>query len=430
MRYLALLLCLITVSANAQQTKVVKVDSGWANNSVNVTVFRKNAIVSFKDTQFVAYYNQQGYVVLAKRKLHTDNWIIQQTNYKGNVEDAHNSISIMADGDGYLHVAWDHHNNPLNYCKSVAPCSLILTDKIAMTGKQEARITYPEFYKLPDGNLLFLYRNGESGKGNLIIDRYDIATKKWIQLQNNLIDGEGQRNAYWQCCTDNEGVIHLSWVWRESADVASNHDMCYAKSPDGGLTWYSSEGKQFSLPITAASAEYISNIPQNSELINQTSMSVSNGKVFIATYYREKNDSIPQYHIISNSEGKWKAYNTGFRKTAFSLSGVGTKRIPISRPQVITWHKNDGNIVALVYRDIERENKVSMAFCNDLSTNMWQLKDLNDYPLGSWEPTYDSELWKQQQQLHLFVQYAEQKDGEGKASIEPKMVEVLECSFF
>ena len=216
--------------------KLVAVDSGWANNSVNTVIFRKNSLVTFKGTQFIAFYDKEQFVVLGKRKTGGTKWELKRTAYRGNTIDAHNTISIMTDGAGYLHMAWDHHNNPLNYCKSVRPGSLELTVKQSMTGLHEQKLTYPEFHKLSNGNLLFFYRDGASGNGNLVLDQYDIHTKKWTQLHTDLIDGEGQRNAYWQACIDQAGIIHLSWVWRETPDVASNHDMCYARSEDGGKT--------------------------------------------------------------------------------------------------------------------------------------------------------------------------------------------------
>ena len=76
----------------------------------------------------------------------------------------------------------------------------------------EAHVTYPEFYKMSNGDLLFLYRDGSSGHGNLVINRYDIHLQKWQQVQSNLIDGEGQWNAYWQACVATRGVFHISWV--------------------------------------------------------------------------------------------------------------------------------------------------------------------------------------------------------------------------
>lgn len=407
--------------------RLVPVGDGWANNSVNVTVFRKNSLVTHKDTQFIAYYDNDGFLILGKRKLPKGEWISHKTQYTGNVRDAHNSISIMVDGDGYLHVSWDHHGHPLRYAKSIESLSLELGDKQPMTGELENNVTYPEFYKMPNGDLIFIYRDGQSGKGNLVLNRYNVKTKTWNQLQKNLIDGEGKRNAYAQSYVDNQGVIHISWVWRETPDVATNHDLCYAKSLDGGITWVNSQGIKYTLPITAETSEYAALIPQNSELINQTTMTTdSKGNPYIATYWREKNSDIPQYHIVYNHRNEWKTMNLNFRNTPFSLKGGGTKRIPISRPQLIVNSKGKDTHLFLLFRDEERGEKVSIAICKDINANTWIIDDLTDFSVGSWEPSFDTELWRNKKQLHIFVQKADQIDGEGKADIEPQKVQVLE----
>jgi hypothetical protein len=405
----------------------VFVDSGWANNSVNTVIFRKNSLCTYKNTQYISYYNKDGVVMLGKRAIGKTKWLLQTTNFKGDVADAHRSISIITDGDGYLHMSWNHHGNKLHYSKNMSPGSLQMSEELSMTGIAETNVTYPEFHCLPNGNILFLYRDGRSGQGNLVINRYSTTEKKWEQLQANLIDGEKQRNAYWQACVDKLGTIHISWVWRESPDVASNHDMCYARSTDGGVTWTNSKNEKYTLPINAATAEYICRIPQKSELINQTSMYADeDGNPFIASYWKDKSDSIPQYHVIYKTEAEWTVQNTGFRKTEFSLSGAGTKRIPISRPQILSFKKGNTNAVILLYRDEERGNKVSVAVNNNINVNKWQLKDVTATTVGSWEPTYDTELWKHKKQLNLFVQYTDQKDGESKADILPQPVQVLE----
>jgi hypothetical protein len=407
--------------------RLVKVDTAWAGNSVNAVIFRKNSMVTFGDTQFIAYYNNERFVVLGKRKSGAEKWQLKTTPYKGNAADAHNTISIMADGEGYLHVAWDHHNNPLNYCKSASPGSLELTERLSMTGSNEQKVSYPEFYSLAGGNMLFFYRDGGSGNGNLVINQYSIHTKKWTSVQSNLVDGQARRNAYWQACTDVKGTIHISWVWRESPDVASNHDLCYARSNDGGKTWEKSTGEKYNLPITEATAEYVCKIPQKSELINQTSMVADEaGHPFIATYWKEKGDSIPQYHVVYKNGNGWKVQNLGFRKTPFSLSGVGTKRIPISRPQIVTWKRGKNQQVALIFRDIERGDKASVAISSNNLKGKWTISDLDAGALGNWEPTYDTELWKQKKILNLFIQNVVQADAEGKADIAPQPVQVLE----
>jgi hypothetical protein len=431
MRYSFLILFFValafSVFSQKIETKLVSVDSGWANNSINTTIFRKNSLVSFHNRQYIAFYNKNGFVVLGKRKLHDTKWALKQTPYKGNVSDAHNVINIMIDGDGYLHMAWNHHNNALHYVKSKTPASLELTNELPMTGKQENKITYPEFYRMPNGNLIFLYRDGESGNGSLVLNEYNIKTKTWKQLHSNLIDGEGQSSAYWQACVDKNGTIHLSWVWRETPDVASNHDLCYACSKDGGLSWQKSTGEIYKLPITTASAEYAFHIPQKSELINQTSMFADDdGHPYIATYWREEGSTIPQYHLVYKTNDIWKKEVLDFRKTAFSLSGAGTKRIPISRPQIIAWKTKNNLSAALIFRDEERGSKVSAAINKNLGKDKWTIVDLTQTSAGSWEPTYDTEFWKTKNILHLFVQNVEQADAEGQSKLPPQMVEVLE----
>ncbi|MFD2581065.1 BNR repeat-containing protein [Pedobacter vanadiisoli] len=412
----------------AQEAKLSTIaPNGWADNSVNTVVFRKNSLVSFNNSQYAAYYDQEQNVVLAKRKIGATHWTLVTTPYKGDATDAHKSISIMVDGDGFLHIAWGQHNNHLNYAKSISAGSLTLGNKEVMLSVKENKVSYPEFYKLANGDLLFFYRDGGSGNGNLMINRYSLKTKKWTRVQDGMIDGEGQRNAYWQVAVDQAGIIHLSWVWRESPDVASNHDLCYAKSTDGGISWLKSTNEKYKLPITAANAEYAIRIPQKSELINQTSMFAdASGKVFIAGYWRGVNESGPQYHLVFKTDSNWKVSNLNFRKTTFSLSGTGTKRIPISRPQIIVWPNGTHYAAGLLFRDAERGNRASIALNDHLGTDNWVIKDLTKISLGDWEPTYDTELWKTKKMLSLFIQNVTQIDGEGKANQVPTPVQVLD----
>lgn len=429
---LSVLLLAVCVGASAvpaaTPTESV-VGPGWANNSVNAVVFRKNSLVSDQHTQYVGYYDAERYLVLGKRRLGTSRWTTRRTPYRGNAADAHNAISLMLDGAGYLHVSWDHHNNALRYARGVKPGSLELGAKQAMIGADEDSVSYPEFYRLPDGNLLFFYRLGGSGRGDLVINRYDTATRRWTRLHTNLITGEGRRNAYWQAFLDHRGTLHLSWVWRESPDVASNHDLAYARSRDGGVTWEKSDGQPYTLPISAASAEYAVRIPQNSELINQTSMAADrDGQPYIASYWRDAGSAVPQYHVVFQGAGDWTVRSLDFRKTAFSLSGQGTKRIPIARPQIMVdaapGEGKPGGL--LVFRDEERGSRVSVVSISDFVGGKWEVSDLTDTSVGAWEPSFDTELWRRNGLLSLFVQDVRQVDGEGQAVAPPQPVRVLD----
>jgi len=415
--------------ASAPAVSFSAVGQGWAGNSVNVAVFRKNALVSDGTTQYIAYYDARGHVVLGKRRLGSDAWLLQRTAYTGSLKDAHNAISIMVDGAGILHMAWDHHNNGLHYARATAPGSLDLVEA-PMLGRDERSVSYPEFFRMPDGGLLFLYRDGGSGRGNLVLNRYD-AAGGWRRVADNLISGEGRRNAYWQACVDAQGTIHVSWVWRETPDVASNHDMAYARSRDGGASWEDSSGKPYVLPITAASAEYAARIPKGSELINQTSMSFDGaGHPYIATYWREagekRGSTVPQYRVLYHTGSEWRRLDLDFRRTPFSLSGMGTKAIPIARPQILVDQTGGDPGGLLVFRDAERGERVSVARIASFASKRWRVDDLDGAPVGAWEPTYDSELWRRQGVLHLFHQGVRQVDGEGVASVPPSPVRVLQ----
>ena len=400
---------------------------GYSQTSVNTAVFRKNSIVTHNGIQYIAFYDENEYLTLGKRELGSARWTFYLSQYKGNCKDAHNVISLMVDGEGFLHVAFNHHGSSLNYCRSIRPGSLILGNKEIMVGRDENDVTYPEFYRLTNGDLIFVYRSGESGRGNLIMNRYDVETKKWHRVQDVLIDGEKERNAYWQLYIDNANTIHVSWVWRETPDVATNHDLCYACSHDGGVTWEKSTGEKYRLPITVRNAEYVWHIPQNSELINQTGMCADdNGNPYIATYWRDRNSSVPQYRLVWLDGKEWKMQQVSHREMPFSLSRGGTQKIPISRPQIVMKNKKGKAHFYYIFRDEERGNHVSVATKHDLEESKWKITDLTDFTVGAWEPTYDTELWREEHKLHLFVQHTDQGDGEKTSLLSPQPVYILE----
>lgn len=418
-------LCAQHVAGFRPEARLVEVGKGYSQTSVNTAVFRNSSLVTHGEEQYISFYDAEGFLTLGKRKLDSDRWTLHRTQYKGNVKDAHNVISMMLDGDGYLHVSFDHHGHPLNYCRSLAPHSLELGEKEPMTGADEGNVTYPEFYRLSGGDLLFAYRSGSSGRGNLVLNRYSLKEKSWSRVQDVLIDGEDQRNAYWQLYVDEQGTIHLSWVWRETWMVETNHDLCYARSSDNGVTWQKSNGETYALPIRLDNAEYACRIPQNSELINQTSMSAdAGGHPYIASYWRDPDSDVPQYRIVWHDGQQWHSRQVSDRTTPFSLKGGGTKMIPIARPRIVV---EDGALFYL-FRDEERGSKVSVAYTTDVESGKWSITDLTDFPVDAWEPSHDAELWKSKKLLHLFVQPAKQGDGERTVEVAPQPVYVLEVT--
>lgn len=412
----------LLLAAGGSRVKLVPIAPGHARNTINTTIFSQ-PVASYQDTQYVAFYDAEGRVVLARRRLGSDEWEVRRTPYSGNIKDAHNGIALGIDGNGILHMSWDHHRHPLRYVRSLRPGSLDLTEKLPMTGTTEAGVTYPEFFRLPGGDLLFLYRDGGSGRGNTILKRYDHRAGAWRPVQEPLIHGEGARNAYTnRLLIGRDGVWHLSWVWRELGDASTNHDICYAKSDDEGRTWKKSGGEVYRLPITVANAEVVHPVPLKSDLINTTTMALdSRGRPLIATWWRPKGMDGPQYHLIWFDGLRWQVERIGRRNAPFSLSGGGTRSILLSRPLVLTGARDE---VYVIFRAEDRGNRVSLARSRDRRN--WRFEDLTTDPLDRWEPTHDRDLWDSRRILHLFHQRVGQQDGEKWADLPPQMVSVLE----
>ncbi len=416
--------------ASANGARLLKIaDNGFAGSSVNVLANSQHTLLTHGDTQYAAFYDASSHVVLAKRAIADASWTVHRTGLKGRTADAHNTIALGVDGDGFLHVAWDHHNNPLNYVRGAAPGSLELGARETMTGAHEQRVTYPAFLPLPNGDLLFFHRDGGSGRGNLVLKRYDVRARRWSLVHASLIDGEGARSAYPAYTVDPRGTLHLAWVWRATPDVATNQDLAYARSIDGGVTWTGIDGRPLEVPFTAANADYALRVGPNRSLMNPPSLAAdADGRPLIANYWTPDGSDIPQFHVVRHGGNRWQVSQVTARTTSFTLAGGGTKNPPISRAVLATRADADGGRQAvLVYRDDERDGRIIAATCEDLRKTDWRFTPLTADSVGAWEPSFDPIAWDRTGELHLVVQPVVQRDGNDReaAAVPPTPVSVL-----
>jgi hypothetical protein len=387
----------------------------WAGSSVNVVANIRQSLFSDGGSQVAAFYDADGFMVLARRARDGDAWTTRRTSHRGDVADAHNAISLALDGAGYLHVAWNHHDSPLHYARSVAPDSLELAAPAPMTGERESRVTYPQFFRLPSGDLLFLYRDGQSGRGSLVLKRYSAATRTWTMVQPDLIDGEGRRSPYWGMTVDRRGGLHLAWIWRESPDVATNHDLAYARSVDGGVHWTRSDGTPLALPITAATAEYARRIPQNRNLMNSPVVATDGeGRPYLCTYWSPTAEAPPRFQIVRHDGTRWETWPGPARTDAFVLAGTGTKRPPISRAILLVGAEAGEPTVHLVYRDDARGGRIIAAIRAPGTAPAWTERELTTDAVGAWEPAFDPVAWEERREVHMLVENVVQRDGDDR----------------
>jgi hypothetical protein len=197
--------------------------------------------------------------------------------------DNHNSVGLGFDPNGFLHIAYDHHNTALNYRKSNAAISSFdgtLTAELSMVGTNETSIAYPTFFNDPLGNLYFMFRSGAgSGEADGYIYKYTHGTTTWASLTGltagKLIDGlnsAGVHNPYWSgpplFSSDWDGAgtgfMYVSWVWRASTAVTDDHDLSIVKWD--GTDWLQMDGDAQTIPILTTNAEIIDAAAVNSGL--------------------------------------------------------------------------------------------------------------------------------------------------------------------
>jgi hypothetical protein len=134
---------------------------------------------------------------------------------------------------------------------------------------------------------------------------------------------------------------------------------------------------------------------------------------------------VPQYRVLYRDDTGWRRLDLDFRRTPFSLSGMGTKAIPIARPQLLVDQEGTTPSGLLLFRDSERGERVSVVRIDDFRAARWSVRDLTSWPSdpGSRATTPN---WRRDGVLQPVRAAVRQVDGEGIAAAAPTEVQVLE----
>jgi hypothetical protein len=223
--------------------------------------------------------------------------------------DSHNSVTLGIDKEGYIHLSGNMHVNPLTYFRSTRPNDISTLEQVMqMVGTEEDRCTYPKFMNDRNSELLFHYRDGGSGNGNEIYNIYNTETKTWNRLlYTPLTDGQGQMNAYQsQPTLMKDNWYHVYWVWRDTPDCSTNHDLSYMKSSDL-KNWYNAFGDPVDLPATLDEKSLIVDpIPVEGGIINLAARLVldeNNNPVFV--YHKFDPEGNTQLYIAQLNGKEW-----------------------------------------------------------------------------------------------------------------------------
>ncbi len=117
-----------------------------------------------------------------------------------------------------------------------------------------------------------------------------------------------------------DGRFHMVWVWRNTPDCASNHDISYARSDDL-VHWTDSAGRSLTLPITLETGDIVDPVPPGGGLINvNRELGFDNAGRPVITYHKyDTNGDLQVYAARRGSNGwdivqvsDWKGYRWEF----------------------------------------------------------------------------------------------------------------------
>lgn len=289
------------------------------------------ALVTAQEMQFVAYYDPQRRMTVASRALGSEAW--SYTVLPSTVGwDSHNSIAMAVDADGYVHVSGNMHVVPLVYFRTADPLDIAtFVSHGSMVGTHEGSCTYPEFFHGPSGELVFAYRDGGSGNGNHIFNAYTLATQTWRRLLDTpLTDGQGSRNAYPVGPIQGPGgVWHLVWVWRDTPDASTNHDLSYARTTNL-IDWQSAAGAALQLPVTLGGSDIVDPVPAGGGMINNnTKVGFDAQDRPVVVFHKFDAAGNTQLYNARFEDGAWVVHQTSDWDYRWEFGGGGTLQFEI-----------------------------------------------------------------------------------------------------
>ncbi len=322
------LLWLGTAAAGADTLaveQVIDVAPVWSGHPVRF------ALLTHGNRQFVAFYDAQRQMTVGSRSVDSGRWQFARLPSKVGW-DSHNSVTMAVDHDGTIHLSGNMHCVPLIYFRSRRPYDVTSFQRIpGMVGRNEGRCTYPRFLRGTAGELIYVYRDGGSGNGSRYFNVYQPESKTWRRLFDRpLFSGQGKMNAYYVGpVRDKQGTFHVCWVWRDTPDCATNHDLCYVRTKDL-VHWETSAGEPLRLPITIQTAEVVDPVRPGQGMINgNTKLGFdSQGRVVIGYHKFDSAGKTQLYNARREADG-WKIYQTSDWDYRWEFQGGGSIRFQV-----------------------------------------------------------------------------------------------------
>lgn len=220
-------------------------------------------IVSRNGSDYVSYLSSkspQDDVFVARRDP-DGNWETHDTGFNAIYDVGHTQTSLAIDGQGYLHVAYGMHNNPMrlvtsNVAESVSG-GFSVPAPSAVAAFAGGAYTYPNMTTAPNGDVYMIVRDQRASYANQQgrLFRFDNVNRSWGELP--AFAGQSGTTVYPdQILADEAGDLHILWEWAAGGAQAARHYGSYARFDPDTNTYFRADGVAYSAgPINITSAD-------------------------------------------------------------------------------------------------------------------------------------------------------------------------------
>ncbi|MGI8880385.1 MAG: BNR-4 repeat-containing protein [Jatrophihabitans sp.] len=177
-------------------------------------------------------------------------------------DSGHNDPSLHVDGDGYVHVFANMHNNAWIYYRSTTTLDpTTLVNSSSTMPDQGSVFTYPTLSRSPNGDLWLIIRarfgsgNDQTwGEGRLY--HWNNATNVWT-LATVFAKQSGATVYPDQVTTTADGDVHITYEWCYASAGGLRHQGSYLRYRPSTGTIYTAAGNALSAPATTTTPNVV-----------------------------------------------------------------------------------------------------------------------------------------------------------------------------
>ena len=382
----------ISLSPNdigARQIVVTK--EGFNHHKMPAFSDRRYALYTDSIYQHAAYFDDEDYLVIARRRLGDDTWQALRSAIRTastNVD----ALTLSLDGEGRLHLVWTAGNAEPGYATGIEPGSLALSRTNGMSAPNERYITQPHLFRQPNGDLLFFF---ESKDNRLSVNHYSTEDRTWSRRQTGLIASE--RDLAWDIYQQKNGALHLAWRYAET----SRH-VYYARSDGGGMNWRHSGGEAYTPPLHANAAEVALTLAEHNTFAGPLQIVADpNGVPYVGVYHSDVQTGGQDFSVAYQNNDRNNHQNN---ETWTVFAGPDNlPRADQAMLRLLAESKDGITKVHLLYPDPSAAQRIAVASTGNFQQPHWDIRYLTNEGVTGWVPEVDIPLWQRMRQAQVLI---------------------------